>query len=174
MSTDFQGGGSQQSESFEEIKKQYKREGDICSGAKATDLDYSQTRRYGNVIESAETHIRRRHINLTSGASQYDTDPRVGPNEMFKHVKILNAMTFAAGVGQKLAGETGFVFVFTFPVLPHPIYPRTMMAWIGIDRQTKGRTRTNTLFVGPDCKTVQTSHPGFPTLPGFGPNEDNP
>ncbi len=94
---------------------------------------------------------------------------------MMLEVKFYNALTFQFGDRVPLVGDKGFAFVFKFPSFPHPIYQgRKIAAWIGWDRQTRANTAVNTLFVGPDCRTVQTSHPGFPGLPGFGPNPDNP
>ena len=148
---------------------------DPCKNVKATDLDYSQRRSYGGIMESAEEHITRRHINPASPASRYWTDPPQDPAAMMVQVKFYNALTFQFGDRINLPKGSGFAFVLSFPPFPHPMYQgRKIAAWIGTDRQTQGNTRTNTLFLGPDCKTIQTSHPGFPSLPGYGPNPDNP
>jgi hypothetical protein len=157
---------------------------DPCRGVSASDLDYSQRRRYGRgqraLVQTAEEHIRMRHLNPSSGASQYTTDPPVSQDVLFQQVRGYNAATFTTPdmrrpLQDSRGNITGYVFVKTFPpIVPHPIYENSGAGWIGIDVQTGGTTLTNTLFLGPDCRTVQTSHPGFPSLPGFGPNPDNP
>jgi hypothetical protein len=87
---------------------------------------------------------------------------------MWMHVMMLNGLTFGLpdrrDVIRNRRGQiTQIRFIKTFPVIPHPIYPGKMAAWIGRLRMPMGTpTLTNTLYLGPDCKTVQTSHPGLP------------
>jgi hypothetical protein len=145
---------------------------DPCQGVRARDLNYSRRRHYRadppGVDRTAEEHIKDRHINLTSNGSQYDTDPRVGGEEMWKHVMMLNALTFAypdqRDVIRNRRGQiTRIRFIKTFPAIPHPIYPGKTAAWIGRLRMPMGTpTLTNTLYLEADCKTVDTSHPGHP------------
>jgi RHS repeat-associated protein len=137
-----------------------------CAGSKPSQLDYSRVRKYNDGgRQSAEDHIRWRHINPVNGnrASQYEDvhNRNAGTSEIFETVKKFNAVTFSSpDTVQTLTNGfspviIGYVFVKT--IRPAEIEGRTSL---GIDRQTKSPTLSNSLFVGADCKTVDTSHPG--------------
>jgi RHS repeat-associated protein len=124
------------------IKGNAPSDSDPCAGVTAGDLDYTRARRYRQGgYQTAEQHIRSRHLSGNiKEASQYFGD--------FEAVKAYNRLTFT--FGQRERSTTGsYLFILKFP------YP------IGTDRANPfGTQNSNVLRLGPDCRTVDTSHPG--------------
>ena len=128
------------------------RKEDPCEGVTSSDLRYDKVRRYrrnrgmggrGRYIhQTAEQHIRSRHMNAASGASQYFGS--------FGAVRNTNAYTF--NFGTRTTDSTGrhiyFELNFRLPI-------------VGTDRNENFKpTSYNTLILESDCRTVVTSHPG--------------
>ena len=125
---------------------------DPCKGVKSSDLRYDKVRQYRRnkgmpgqgryVYQTSEQHIRSRHMNPASGASQYFGS--------FHAVQNTNAYTFDFGNRMTDADGSAILIELNFPL---PI--------VGTDR-TEGFKPTgyNTLILENDCRTVVTSHPG--------------
>jgi hypothetical protein len=124
---------------------------DPCEGVKSSDLRYDKVRKYKKnkgmegqgryVYQTSEQHIRSRHMNPASGASQYYGS--------FHAVQNANAYSFDFGTRTRDSEHRNIYFELNFH-LP-----------IGTDR-TEGFSPTgyNTLILENDCITVVTSHPG--------------
>jgi hypothetical protein len=115
---------------------------DPCAGVRPQDLDYSRVRPYRQGgRQSGEQHIRSRHLsgNIVK-ASQYFGH--------FNLVKSYNQFTFTFGT--RHTGTRGsIIFQLEFPFS------------IGTERDARSEsTGWNLLILEPDCKTVNTSHPG--------------
>lgn len=124
---------------------------DPCAGVKSSDLIYDRVQRYRNnnlasrgryVYQTAEQHIRSRHMNPASPASQYYGS--------FHAVQNTNAYTFDFGTRTTNTTVTNIYFELNFHL---PI--------VGTDRDEHfSPTGYNTLILYDDCRHVRTSHPG--------------
>jgi hypothetical protein len=96
-----------------------------CFGKTGDALDYNRRRQYGRgkraVNETGEEHIKRRHINFQSGASQYWIAGHMGTqDEAFKQVRELNKQTFNRPDRREAYYDgndklVGFVFIKKLP-----------------------------------------------------------
>lgn len=134
-----------------------------CFHVRASNLDYSRVRPYGakkgpqSVRESAEDHIKRRHINPASPASQYvmPSWPAAAQQEVFNFVKAVNASTFSNPDRVTTQSLEGRILGYTSM--------KAIGGGVGYDVTAGSRnTSINTLYVEADCKTVNSSHPGPP------------
>jgi len=121
-------------------------------------------RKYGKVRESAEGHIKRRHINSANSdtGSQYrdSRNPNATQDQIFGLVKTFNALTFLKPDSIQVSAPFGPVvgYLFVKQIDPSDIGGRV----VGTMRHIDGgqQTTSNSVYVGPDCKTVDSSFPG--------------
>lgn len=125
---------------------------DPCAGVKSSDLIYDRVQKYRRnsgmegqgryVYQTAEQHIRSRHMNPASLDSQYYGS--------FHAVQNTNAYTFDFGSRSSDTGNKNIFFEFNFRL---PI--------VGTDRDEGfSSTGYNTLILENDCRHVRTSYPG--------------
>jgi len=143
----------------------------------------------GDVMDGGQKHIEDRHMQTLdtgvvplNGPSQYVFDQSPDPStgkapthaDNFSLIADINAYTFENGTVSQNRRNFNYVFVATlppeFPSIRPQAGPSPVRPFIGLDYPGKWvpgtpryfPTNVNTLVVGPDCKTVQTSHPGKP------------
>jgi len=152
-----------------------------CDKVTPADLDYQS--------DGGQKHIEDRHMQTLdtgvvplNGPSQYVFDQSPDPStgkapthaDNFSLIADINAYTFENGTVSQNRRNFNYVFVATlppeFPSIRPQAGPSPVRPFIGLDYPGKWvpgtpryfPTNVNTLVVGPDCKTVQTSHPGKP------------
>ena len=109
-----------------------------------------------------------------NGPSQYNFDPPGTFAQNWALIQAIDVYTFDNGTVSQSRTNRNFVFVTVvppqFPILGTGQGPLPIRPYIGLDYPVNWVPRTpryfptniNTLVLGPDCKTVVTSHPGLP------------
>lgn len=145
-----------------------------CSTVSAGQLDYQADKGRQHIEDLHMSFVNTGVLPLANRKSQYSFDPPGSRDQNFALVAAINAYTFDNGTVSQSRTNRNFVFVAVLP--PQPLFPMVPASGprpaIGLEASQVFSlplyfpTNVNTLVTSSDCKTVQTSHPGYPTGQG--------